>query len=313
LNGAIFLTNNTGDAKVLISGNRVETNFNGAYDVDGIEINLCRTGSPFVACAGTATATIDILGNTVLNTGTLTGGADGIDINLDTGAQLAIAINNNTVTNFPDKGISFGSVGNGTVTTATIASNVISNMGDNGIHIRPRGNSRFAQMTISGNQVSNVGSRGIDVRLDDDGGLLPANTAIATVLIENNTVTGAEEDGIRVRTEQNGQLFATVRGNTISNSAASGDGGFFARAEGSSRLCLRLERNTSINSAAAEDFFLRNQATLQLFGISAAIAVGNPSAPLQTALTAQGNVGRNGNFRTQNNPIAVPTAACTFP
>ncbi len=319
LNGAIFLTNNRGNADVLISGNRVETTFNAAeYNVDGIEINLCRQGSPFIPCAGTATATVRILNNTVLNQGTVTGGADGIDINLDTGAQLAIEISNNTVVNFPDKGISFGSVGNGIVTTATIANNVIQDMGQNGIHVRARVNSRFNEMTIRDNQVTNVAGRGIDVSLDNDDGALPPNTAIATVLIENNRVVNAGDDGIRVNVQDAGRLNATVRGNTIvrNNGATGGDGRISMRSrQANSVLCLRLENNVVVNSIPTQiDYFFRRQvagAVLELSGLTAPIATtgGAGVAPLPAALTNLGNQGNR--YRVQNQTVQVPTAACT--
>lgn len=261
-NGAIFLTNSQGTINAVIQGNTVTVPA-GATEVDGIEVNLCRTGAPFTPCSSPAFGHYVVSGNTVTAPGA-TGGADGIDFNFATGANAIVQILNNTINQFPDKAISFGGTGSNNV-AAVISGNTISSVGDNGIHIRPRENSNFRSpvtvggqtasgITVANNSVSNVVARGIDVRLDDDGGLLAPNAAQADVTLRNNTVTNAGQDGIRLRTEQGGQLNALVEGNTISNSGGSGgDAGLFMRSEGNSRLNATLIGNTVTGTAAGRD------------------------------------------------------------
>lgn len=357
-NGAIFLTNSQGNINAVMQGNTVTVPA-GATEVDGIEINLCRSGAPFIACSGPVFGRYLVTGNTVTAPGA-TGGADGIDFNFGTGAHAIVQILNNTINQFPDKAISFGGIGSNNV-AALIGNNAISNVGDNGIHIRPRENSNFRSsvtidgvtvsgITITNNSISNVRGRGIDVRLDDDGGLLAANTAQADVELRNNTITNAGQDGIRLRTEQGGQLNAVVQGNTVNASGGSGgDAGIFLRSEGTSRLnatlvnnvvtntatgrdagvlgradnnstmCLQIQFNRSQNPAIAKDFRLRRNAAtanLQLFGITSSLPVAANSSDLRSALEAQGNIANvsaDSRFQVQSNPVQVPTAICTFP
>ncbi|MEN9233930.1 MAG: right-handed parallel beta-helix repeat-containing protein, partial [Gloeomargarita sp. DG02_1_bins_92] len=324
-----FVYNNQGTINATIRGNTVTVPA-GATEVDGIEINLCRSGAPFTACSGAAFGNYVVTGNTVTAPGA-TGGADGIDFNFGTGANAIAQILNNRISQFPDKAISFGGVGSNNV-AALISGNTISNVGDNGIHIRPRENSNFrapvtvngttaSGITISNNTITSPGGRGIDVRLDDDGGLLAPNTAQADVTISANTISNSGSDGMRLRTEQGGQLRAVVQNNTVTGSsggdagifvrsentsqlqatltgntvtgATAGDAGILARADNTSTLCIKIQFNTSQNPALAKDFRLRRNAAganLQLFGITAALPVAANSTPLQTALEGQGNV-----------------------
>ncbi|MEN9216719.1 MAG: hypothetical protein Q6K90_05295, partial [Gloeomargarita sp. HHBFW_bins_162] len=147
-NGAIFVYNFQGTINATIQGNTVAVP-PGATEVDGIEINLCRSGAPFTACSGSAFGNYLVTGNTVTAPGA-TGGADGIDFNFGTGAKAIAQIVNNSISQFPDKAISFGGVGSNNV-AAVISGNTISNVVDNGIHIRPRENSNFrAPVTVNG-------------------------------------------------------------------------------------------------------------------------------------------------------------------
>lgn len=347
LNGAILVNNSVSGLDLLIANNLVETDFgiNAPYEVDGIEVSICRTGavSIYPGCTTPTTATVRILNNTVINRGTVNlTGADGIDVNLDSNALGDMEIRNNRIEKMPDKAISFGSAGSGRVVRGLIADNVIENAIDNGIHVRVREASIFDDLLIANNRVNNA-LWGIDVRMDDDNGLLTPARGTARVFIRDNQLINSKEGGIRLRAENQSNLSVMVAGNqvvgningdggiftrsrndaqlnvTITNNTVSsitGDAGILGRSNESSRLCIRLENNTSTNNIAAQDLFLRPQdatSTLELFGIAAPIPVANPSAVLQTALTNLGNVGTAGKFRVQNNPVLVPTVACTFP
>jgi hypothetical protein len=112
-----------------------------------------------------------------------------------------------------------------------------------------------------------------------------------------------------------------VRGNTVTNTNTSNnanEAGILARSQDTARVCIRLENNSSLNPLSAADFRMRRQAGtafLELFNLSSPIAVGAPSAPLQTFLTnaPQNNIGGNNKFFVTNNSVQVPTAGCTFP
>lgn len=346
LNGAILVNNSVDGLELLIENNLVESNLAIAapYEVDGIEFSLCRAGSVSIypGCAAPTAATVQILNNTVINRGTVAiAGADGIDTNLDTNAVASIEIRGNTIENQSDKAISFGSVGTGHILSGVIADNTITNAIDNGIHVRTREASIVDNLLITGNTVTNA-LYGIDARLDDDGGLLATPTGTLNLEVTDNTLSNNRLGGIRFRAEGVSTLNGLVQDNQVTGNSSTGEAGIFMRSRNdatltttligntvtgitgdagivvrsneASRLCARLEDNSSQSNTAAQDFLLRreNTSTLELFGISTAIAVASPSAALETALTAQGNSGTTGKFRVQNNPVQVPTAGCNF-
>jgi hypothetical protein len=216
LNGAILVNNSVGGLDLQISNNTVETNFalDNVYNVDGIEVSFCRTGvaAIYPGCSGSASATVQISNNTVINRGTVVSGeADGIDINLDTNVQMDITIGNNTVQNMPDKGISFGSVNSGVLTSGTISNNVIQNTFGEGINISLENDSTFNSLTISSNQITNgFENKGIDVQLEN-------NAVMSSLVLSNNTLTNIFDDGIRIEVLDDANLSATVSGNQISD------------------------------------------------------------------------------------------------
>ncbi|NJO19984.1 MAG: hypothetical protein HC838_07865 [Spirulinaceae cyanobacterium RM2_2_10] len=304
LNGAILVNNSVGDLDLTITNNTVLTDFaiDAVYNVDGIEVSLCRTGfaAIYPGCTSTAAATVNIANNTVINSGpVVVGEADGIDINLNTNSQMTITIANNNVQAMPDKGISFGSEGSGRLIAGTITNNAISNTFGEGINVGVEGSSRFDLLTISGNQITNVrDNRGIDIQL--------ANSAVVNLVLTNNTISNPFDDGVRLEVEDDASLFATVLNNTVTNSQD--DDGFDVATNSSGRLCLRFEGNSATGSNDEDFEFDNDGSTFEIFGITTAI--GN-NAALQTALTSLGNTGAI--FNNQTDPIAVATANCTFP
>ena len=264
----ILVRNNRGNVNLTIANNVVRDNTAtaGVVEIDGIEFSLCRVYADLPACNATATATVNITGNTVRNITGANDGADGIDINLGNFANATINLTNNTIDNIVNKGISFGAV-NGAVATTTIANN----------------------------NISNVRGAGIQVRLGNPADVDPAvplnNPSVRAAVLNNrltNTETGAEDD-------------ASV----------------IVRTQGTSTLCVRFEGNTLNNPTSTLDYLFRRQdapTTLQLEGLTTAIAALNPSPTLQTELTARGNTGGVlAKYRVQNNTVQIPTAACTFP
>lgn len=269
LNGAILVNNSVEGLDLLIAGNLVETDLtiNDPYEVDGIELSLCRTGAPSVyrGCTTPTTATVRILNNTVINRGTVNvAGADGIDINLDTNAQVDIEIRNNTIQNMPDKAISFGSVGSGRVVRGVIADNVIDNAVDNGIHVRARETAVFDDLLIANNRVNNA-NWGVDVRMDDDGGELTPARGTARVVVRDNLLTNSGEGGIRLRAENQSTLFVTVEGNQIvGNDPTSEDAGIFARSRNDGQLTVTIANNTVSGITGDAGILARSQENSRL-------------------------------------------------
>ena len=312
-------------------------------DIDGIEVNMLGTARGFAL----------VEDNTVRNTDD-----DGIDTDTADQAELDIIIRNNTLSGMQDRSISFVATGDGVV-RGLIEGNTITgptvlldndDVDADGIGIRPRQNASV-DVTVRNNIVNQPGRKGIDVNMNRGANNTgPVNNAVAVFRFENNTVTGAGQrgldvqledtaqasgvlidntvtgadgDGIRVRSGagdnasvvQTTQLSVAVIGNQVSNSAVNGDGGIFARVQRESRLCLMLEDNQSSNSSADQDYFLRSQqdSVLELQDLEAAIAADNPSLPLREALVATGNTGRDATFpvRVQNNNVRTPSN-CVF-
>ncbi|MDB9493045.1 right-handed parallel beta-helix repeat-containing protein [Spirulina major CS-329] len=268
LNGAILVNNSVSGLDLLIANNLVETDFaiNATYEVDGIELSLCRTGavSIYPGCTAPTTATVRILNNTVINRGTVNAaGADGIDINLDTNAQGNIEIRNNRIEKMPDKAISFGSAGSGRVVRGVIADNVIENAVDNGIHVRVRETSIFDDLLITNNRVNNA-NWGIDVRMDDDDGLLTPARGTAWVVVRDNLLTNSKEGGIRLRAEDQSTLFVTVEGNQIVGNTTNDDGGIFARSRDDSQLTVTIANNTVSGITGDAGIWARSQDTSRL-------------------------------------------------
>lgn len=354
IEGGIVHTNTQGSVNTTIANNIVDIDPNGTtlaftgealLNIDGIEVNMF----------GNAIGKALVEGNIIRNTDD-----DGIDTDTSDSAQLDITIRNNTLSDIQDRSISFVSAGNGTVRglienntiTGPTTINPSPDVDADGIGIRPRQNSNM-NITVRNNTVTNPGRKGIDINMNrGDGSAGPINnataffrfegntisnagqraldiqledTSSATGVLVNNTVNGAAGDGIRVRSgagtgAETNRLFVGLFNNTVSGATSAADAGIFVRAQNSSRLCARLESNSSTNSqpgGVGLDYFFRSQdsSVLELFGITSPITAANPSPALTAALAAQGNTGRNANFptRVQNNPVRVPTADCTFP
>ncbi len=220
---SILVRNNTGNVNLNISGNTVGNNntlstfaSDGitplvSNEIDGIEFSLCRVYSDLPACNTTATATVNITGNTVRNITGGNDGADGIDINLGNFANATINITNNTLDNIVNKGISFGAVDGSVGTT-----------------------------TISNNQISNVRGAGIQVRAGETvvGG---APVIRASVLNNNltNTETGNEDDAaVIMRSQNTATLCVRFEGNTLNNPTSSLD--YLFRRQSTSASGLQL-------------------------------------------------------------------------
>ncbi|MEN9224415.1 MAG: right-handed parallel beta-helix repeat-containing protein [Thermostichus sp. HHBFW_bins_43] len=352
IEGGIVHTNTRGTVNTRLTNNLVDIDPNGTtlaltgealLDIDGMEVNM------FDTAVGKAL----VEGNTLRNTDD-----DGIDSDTNGTAQLDIIIRGNTLSEIQDRSISFVSAGNGTVRgliegntiTGPTTLNPSPDVDADGIGIRPRQDSTM-NITVRNNTVTNPGRKGIDINMNrGDGSSGPVNNATAffrfegntvsnagqraldiqledtsraTGVMVNNTVNGANGDGIRVRSgagagAETNQLFVGLFDNSVTGATTAADAGIFVRAQNDSRLCARIVENSSDNSGGVGlDYFLRSQqnAVLELFGITTPIPAANPSPALTAALAAQGNTGRNANFpsRVQNNSVQVPSTNCTFP
>jgi hypothetical protein len=304
---------------------RVQNNIiSGTILGDGIDFNLL-SGSQTIA---------EISGNI------LTGIADkGISFGPDGNALFAATIINNQITTDPTiattnetRGISLnlGATANGvngassltvggiTAQGTLISGNTINNTEQSGILLRTRNNAQLLA-TVSNNTVSNTNSTndtdhaGIKIRAQ--------GASSQTVVIENNTVNDSGVSGINVRAANTATARATVRGNTVTNTNTSNnpnEAGILARSQDTARVCIRLESNSSLNPLSSVDFRMRRQAGgafLELFNLSSPIAVGAPSATLQTFLTnpPQNNIGGNNKFFVNVNTVQAFSVNCSVP
>jgi hypothetical protein len=234
LESGIFVWNYQGDTNLTITDNRIITNFNTEdYRIDGIEVNLCRdVDELFVSktCASNASITATITNNEIIHNGQISGGGDGIDINLGNLSKGTFTISNNTLTNIPDQGISINAVAN-SEGNFTIANNNITNVGDSSIevdlflpdpNISPAvnlfNNSR-TEFVITGNTLDGTDNDGIDFAVADN--------ADTTINISNNTIQNigngdSGDRGIQLAATDNAIIRPTITNNTITN--VTGDG-----------------------------------------------------------------------------------------
>ncbi len=338
LEASIFVRTGAGNLNLNISGNTVgDNNKLSTFDndgvtpvanneIDGIEVSVCRLyGDGIGGCPATTTAIVNISNNVIRNITSPAAAGDGIDINLSTNAIARFTIANNKVSNISDKGISFGA-DDGSKASAIISNNTFNGMGETGIQIRVAqstgatanlsspvtlGGVTTSGVVISGNQIANTGQSGIRLRTQNAGQL--------TATVNNNSISNAnngspaaspDEGGILVRTQDTSIIRATLTNNTVSNTSnQTNSGGLLFRKQNSSNLCVKVQNNQSSNAAVADYRFNQTGGTgqIQLSGISTPIST---TGALQTALLAQGNTGTT--FAITGN-VSVPTATCTFP
>jgi len=210
---SILVRNNTGNVNLTIANNVVRDNTAtlGVVEIDGIEFSLCRVYADLPACTATATATVNITGNTVRNITGANDGADGIDINLGNFANATINITNNTIDNIVNKGISFGAV-DGSVGTTTIANNNISNVGGAAIQVR-------------------VGETAV-------GGQSSIRAAVLNNNLTNTETGTADDASVIIRSQNAATLCVRFEGNTLANPTSSFD--YLFRRQSTSASGLQL-------------------------------------------------------------------------
>ena len=336
LESSIFTRLGAGNINLNISGNTVGDNnqlstlnesgaATVANEIDGIEVSVCRAYLDGIGgCAATTTAIVNISNNIIRNITSPAANGDGIDINLSTNAIARFTISNNNVSNISDKGISFGA-DDASKGSAIISNNTFNGMGEVGVQVRLAqtmgGSADFSSpitlggvttsgVIISGNQIANTGQSGIRLRTQ--------NTGQLTVTVNGNSITNAnngipapasDEGGILVRTQDNSIIRTTLTNNTISSTANQGNsGGLLFRKANTSNLCAKVQNNQSFNAAVVDYRFNNSGATgLQLFGISTPVTT---TTALQAALLNQANVGTTFGV---TGTVSIPTVACTFP
>jgi hypothetical protein len=206
------------------------------------------------------------------------------------------------------------------ITGNTVRNITGANDGADGIDIN-LGNFANATINLTNNTIDNIVNKGISFG--------SVNGAVATTTIANNNISNVRGAGIQVRLGNpadvdaavplnNPSVRAAVLNNRLTNTETGNedDASVIVRTQGTSTLCVRFEGNTLNNPTSTLDYLFRRQdapTTLQLAGLTTAIAVANPSPALVTELTARGNTGTASKYRVQNNTVQIPTAACTFP
>jgi len=212
---------------------------------------------------GNSTSTLTIDNNTVSGNGTV-----GIVIQPQEFTTSTTTIANNTVSSNGTFGITSQMSGNST-STLTIDNNTVSDNGTVGIGINPN---EFATSTatITNNTVSGNGFNAIDTEATD--GIITATEGDSSLqlLLEGNSATDNARFGLSIVANDNSQIFAGVRFNTLTGNPGSSDPPFpnsFGAQTGSpdnltttSTICLDLRNNTSDNG-----FVLNNNRPLSTF------------------------------------------------
>ena len=239
-------------------------------------------------------------------------------------ARMSVVIDNNVFTGLQDAAISFGSETEGTI-TARVTNNTVSGQLGSGAAIEPKvGNGSFVsggssvapQNTqgfyyIAGNTITNIEGDGIRPDIDgrstsarmiiadntiaapdDDGIYVDSDSSsdgnTAHLLLENNTITTAGEDGINLRPFCSGpttQVWNVVLANNnlndTSNDGSSTGGAYFLdvdNAQSNYTLNVDLQSNASTmpNGFPAYGFDQDNGSTVNLDqGASSATDVGS--------------------------------------
>jgi len=298
----IFVRNNSGSSTITIADNSIANNTStritssGATtsdqnSTDGIEINLCRgtsfrdatpsdtfTDGLYGTCSSTASSNVTISNNTI---SALSGGADGLDINIGQGATLTLLASGNNVTNVGDEGLTFDIRGNAnttsTITNNTLQSNNAKTGSTDGIAITVGAETTDANastgraaytgevasgqgsFSISNNIISVSGNSSTDDRAEgikiDIVGTSGSSTGFNYgFTIANNTITVPTGDVIEIATQASSAygsssiLTASITGNTLTKQFTSGNEGlkFDAKAGFAGTSTLDIQNN-SIN------------------------------------------------------------------
>jgi trimeric autotransporter adhesin len=290
-NGSIFAVNSKGTIDLTISNNRVEM-ASGAtgYDVDGIEINLCRdfngeSPNPFAACSTAASGTYNIFNNVVNGNGAV-GGAEGIDTNVGSNGTATFVIRDNNLQKMPDNGITLDINKNaaGTSTgkaTLLIESNIINGVNRDGIDLDVQGASQTSAI-IRNNQLTGVTQRGFDIETIEAAEL---QLTIEGNQITNTTPVNNSSDVARFRIGNNSgstsNVNAVIRDNTSTTDALS------INANNNSQLCLQAENNQLTGNSTF------NRATGATVQVENTLSTNTPAitAPSGSTIVTRGTCG----------------------
>ena len=226
---------------------------------------------------GSSTSTLTIDNNTVSGNGTV-----GIGIQPQEFTTSTATITNNAVSSNGTVGIAAEMLGNST-STLTIDNNTVSGNGTAGIAINP---DEFATSTatITNNTVSGNGFNAIDTEATDGIITTTEGDSSLQLLLEGNSATDNARFGLSIVANDNSQIFAGVRFNTLTGNPGSSDPPFpnsFGAQTGSpdnltttSTICLDLRNNTSDNG-----FVLNNNRPLSTFQADTTANTGAISIP----------------------------------
>ena len=268
---AIFDNRNVGIATEMV-GNSTST-----LTIDNNTVSGNGTVGIASQMLGNSTSTLTIDNNTVSGNGTV-----GIGIQPQEFTTSTAIITNNTVSSNGTEGITSQMLGNST-STLTIDNNTVSDNGNVGIGINPD-DFATSTATITNNTVSGNGFNGIDTEATD--GIITATEGDSSLqlLIEGNSATDNARLGLSMFANDNSQIFAGVRFNTLTGNPGSSDPPFpngFGAQTGSpdnltttSTICLDLRNNTSDNG-----FVLNNNRPLSTFQADTTANTGVISVP----------------------------------
>jgi hypothetical protein len=222
----------------------------GTFTINNNTISENDNNGIFARVLGNSTSTLTIDNNAISDNGNV-----GIATEMVGNSTSTLTIDNNTVSGNGTVGIASQMLGNST-STLTIDNNTVSGNGTVGIDINPN---EFATSTatITNNTVSGNGFNAIDTEATDGIITTTEGDSSLQLLLEGNSATDNARFGLSIVANDNSQIFAGVRFNTLTGNPGSSDPPFpnsFGAQTGSpdnptttSTICLDLRNNTSDN------------------------------------------------------------------
>lgn len=324
----IDATNGSNIANLVVSGNAIDSNRNGAgisitsenssiatVSGDGISNNIIRGNigaNLAVSLNGSSDATLFVTDNVIESATTLPGqqlAGDGIHIEVaDTAVLHDGTIGNNTIRLNAADGVSILVSGNndagndGTpaaqVNNYQILNNTFENNGDDGLQLARIERGQYNNLLVQNNVFQNNGDDGVIV---DVAGVSQANLANGlpdTMDFILNEMTGNTGDGIEFRLESDADLLANLDQNLISNNTRDG-------------IYVSENINDARDSRSLTGRWTRNEITDNGFsGIQIQSRVGNSNNDLEagmgliigdSTINAVGTLTDQGNLISGNN------------
>ena len=203
-------------------------------------INDAGSVGLFISNLNNSQSTLTLNNNTINDADTI-----GLFLDNQSDASITTVVSNNTINRSGDDGVEVR-ISNDGNNSYTLTGNQITDASWNGIAVNVQGDFILDNLDIRSNTVNGSFIRGIDF-LHTSG---PGNAPVITSSITQNNFTGNGDEGIRMFVGNDADMHSHVTENIFINNG--GSFGFYARAAGTSALCIALAENESDNDFEIE-------------------------------------------------------------